>query len=77
MNWFDRWQLRRIVKKAVRQDFDHHKKIEAVYSEIAIAAHNEFREDNMPTLKAFLEGCFYRGFLDAYATEAANRMVER
>lgn len=60
MNSFERWMLRRIVRKEVRQDYDHDKKIAALFGMIISAARREFSEDNEPTSQAYLMEWFER-----------------
>ena len=56
MNWFELWMLKRILRKTVRQG-NHEEKITGMYRMIIAAAQDEFNEDNIPTLRAFLEEC--------------------
>ena len=48
MTRFERWMLRRIIRKEVRQDFDHDKKITGLFREIIQAARREFHEEMIP-----------------------------
>lgn len=57
MNKFEEWFLKRIIKREVRQDYDHPKKIIELYKMIREACENEFTEDNVPTLNHFLTEC--------------------
>ncbi len=57
MTWFEMWMLKRILRKTVRQGFDHKAKITGFYRLVIAAAQDEFTEDNKPTLRAFLEEC--------------------
>jgi hypothetical protein len=58
MTVFERWFLRRIIKKQVRQDYDHNEKITDLYREIRIACENEFYEDNLVTMNTNLTEWF-------------------
>ena len=58
MNWFERWFLRRIIRKQVRQGYTHDKRITALYREIHDAAKREFYEDNVYTRNAYLREWF-------------------
>lgn len=58
MTVFERWFLRRIIKKQVRQDYDHNEKITDIYREIRIACENEFYEDNLVTMNTNLTEWF-------------------
>lgn len=43
---FENWFMRRLLKRMVRQDFDHDLKIRSLYAMIREAAREEFTEDN-------------------------------
>lgn len=58
MNWFERWILKGIIRKQVRQDYDHPEKIEALFSSIIQAARDEFTEDNRATQDEYLTDWF-------------------
>ena len=58
MNWFEKWFLKQVFKKQVRQGVFHHANIIELYTMIGNAARDEFHEDNDPTLKHFLKECF-------------------
>lgn len=58
MNQCEKFVMRRILKKEVRQGFDHNKRIEELYAMIREAAEAEFKEDNAATLNEFLFKCF-------------------
>lgn len=58
MNWFERWFLRRIIRKQVRQGYTHDKRITALYREIHDAAKREFYEDNVYSRNAYLREWF-------------------
>ena len=57
MDRFLRWAFLRYVRLAVRQGY-HDQRIERLFFDIAVAAENEFTEDNVPTLRAYLEERF-------------------
>lgn len=58
MNWFEKWFLRRIIRKQVRQGYTHDKRITELYCEIHDAAKREFYEDNVYTRNAYLREWF-------------------
>lgn len=58
MTRIERWFLRRLLKREVMQNYDHDKKIEALYAEIHKACREEFTEDPAPVLDAFLRERF-------------------
>jgi hypothetical protein len=58
MNRFELWFVRRVLRREVRQDFDHDKKIAALYGLIRQACKDEFTEDNAPTLSSNLSEWF-------------------
>ena len=58
MTKFESWFIRRVLRREVRQDFDHHRKIAALYGLIRKACEEEFTEDNAPTLSANLSEWF-------------------
>jgi hypothetical protein len=60
MNKFERWFLKRILKKEVCQGFDHDLRIQALYKMIRNAAAQEFNEDNKATLDSTLQEWFER-----------------
>lgn len=55
---FDMWLLRRIFKRAVIQSPEHANNITKIYATLREAAHNEFTEDNTPTLDDFMRERF-------------------
>lgn len=57
MNRLQRWIFRNIVPSQVRQGPHHRERIIEMYSVIVEEAREEFREDNIPTLDAFLREC--------------------
>lgn len=54
MTKFEQWFLRRVIRKEVRQGYDHALRITLLYTMIREAAEQEFSEDNVPTLNDFL-----------------------
>jgi hypothetical protein len=58
MNKFEQWFMKRIIKREVRQDFDHDKKITDLYKLIRVACENEFYEDNTVTMNSNLTEWF-------------------
>lgn len=58
MNSFEKWFLKRIFKKQVRQGFDHDKRIAELYAMIREASRNEFTEDNEITADDYLREWF-------------------
>lgn len=58
MNSIERFFLKRLIKKEVRQGYTHRLKIEILYLEIRDAVRSEFTEDNIPTSNAFLTDAF-------------------
>jgi len=58
MNWFEKWFLKQVFKKQVKQSFFHYANIIELYTMIGNVARDEFHEDNDPTLKQFLKECF-------------------
>ena len=58
MNRFEQWFLRKIIRKQVRQGFDHDRRIADLYREIHNAAKQEFYEDNVYTRNDFLRELF-------------------
>lgn len=54
MTKFEQWFLRRVIRKEVRQGYDHALRITQLYAMIREAAEQEFTEDNIPTLNDFL-----------------------
>lgn len=55
MNRFERWFLRRIIRRQCRQGFDHCEKIVDLYREIRVACEREFYEDNVTTMNSYLK----------------------
>lgn len=58
MTRFEQWYIKRILKREVRQGFDHQRNITNLYTLIREAAENEFYEDNIPTLNSALREWF-------------------
>lgn len=57
MNRIERFLLRCLCKRLVRQGFDHKKSITEYYAIMQQAIVKEFREDNKPTTDAFAREC--------------------
>ena len=66
MNSLERWFLKRLCWKLVKQGYSHKKLITEYYRYIREAAEEEFTEDNKPTLDHFMTECH----------EDANKMVD-
>jgi hypothetical protein len=58
MNRFERWFMKRIIRREVRQGFDHQERITAMYRMIRVACENEFYEDNVTSQNAYLTEWF-------------------
>lgn len=58
MTKFEQWFLRRVIRKEVRQDYDHPQRITQLYTMIREASEQEFTEDNVPTLNHSLTEWF-------------------
>jgi len=58
MTKFERWFLNRVIRKQVRQGFDHQQNIVELYEMIRVAAENEFTEDNVATMNSNLTEWF-------------------
>ena len=63
MNRFERWFLKRIIARQVVQG-DHFKRIEDLYSMIAVACREEFYEDNNVTVGEFCNERFQKSLVD-------------
>lgn len=61
LNWFEQWMLERILRKIVRQTYDHKSNITNLYRLIYRRAGVVFYEDNKPTLDGFLDECYEDG----------------
>lgn len=57
MNTFQRWYMKRIIKKEIVQGHWHFARTEAMMTMIIDAWRKEFNEDNLPTTKAILHEC--------------------
>jgi hypothetical protein len=57
MNTFERWYMKRIIKKEIVQGKWHFARTEAMMTMIIDAWRTEFNEDNLPTTKAILHEC--------------------
>lgn len=66
MNRFERWFLKRLLKKLMRNKPWHDLHVRDVYSMVRRAAVEEFTEDNAPTTDDFLRREFER-------TQAVNK----
>lgn len=60
MTRFERWFLRRLLAKQVRQGTCHVHRITELYQEIHDACKKEYYEDNAYTLSTFLHDLFMR-----------------
>lgn len=58
MNKIERYLLRRIIGREVRQGISHRDRITELYKMIQVACEQEFYEDNGATLNTFLSECF-------------------
>jgi hypothetical protein len=58
MNKFEEWIVKRIIKREVRQGFDHQRNIIGLYKIIRVACENEFYEDNTVTMNSNLKEWF-------------------
>ena len=58
MNIIERWILARMLKRDVRQGFDHANNIKGIFGMVRDACENEFTEDNQATLDANLRYWF-------------------
>lgn len=63
MNRFERWFLKRILCKQVKQGPRCHLHTIELYVMIKEAAEKEFTEDNSPTLSHYLKECFYESVI--------------
>lgn len=69
MNAFERWFVRGVIRREVRQGYDHPQRIAGLFAMIVSAARDEFREDNEPTARFYLTEWFEDGFRAALARE--------
>ena len=60
MTKFEKWFIKRVIRKEVKQSDIHALNIRNLYSMIREACENEFTEDNDPTLNSFLKEQFER-----------------
>jgi len=58
MNKFEEWMMKRIIKREVRQGYDHRKNITNLYKMVRVACEHEFTEDNTVTLNSYLTEWF-------------------
>ncbi|MNR71254.1 hypothetical protein D3C71_18690 [compost metagenome] len=58
MNFIERWFLKRLLRKLVRQDFFHRQRITGVYQMVRDAYEAEFTEDNAITADVNLREWF-------------------
>lgn len=65
LNRFERWMLKGILQKIVRQECRHQQNITELYTAIYQEARHTFYEDNRPTLDSFLDECYQAGKVDA------------
>lgn len=54
MNKFEKWFMNSIIRRQVRQGYNHSRNITELYRMIRTACENEFSEDNTATLNSFL-----------------------
>lgn len=54
MNRLEKWFFKRILRKEVRQSYDHGRRISELYGLVRQACEQEFFEDNAPTMDANL-----------------------
>lgn len=58
MSPLERWWLRKLLARQVRQGFDHPQRIRELYAEIRMACTREFYEDNKATRDEYLREWF-------------------
>jgi len=58
MNSFEKWFIKRVIANEVVQSPVHAKNVVNLYNMIREACENEFTEDNIPTMNAFLKEQF-------------------
>lgn len=61
LNRFERWLLKGLIQKIVRQDTHHQQAITGLYQSIYDQARKTFYEDNKATLDDFLDECYEDG----------------
>jgi len=54
VNILEKWLMRRIIMREVKQGYCHKLRVRMMYAQIREACEAEFTEDNAPTLDAFL-----------------------
>lgn len=60
INKIENWILRHIFARRVTQGYEHHLRIEELYSMIRESVEKEFTEDNKPTRDSYLTEWFQR-----------------
>lgn len=63
MNRLEKWFLKRLLKREVKQGYTQN--ITELYRLVHEACEAEFTEDNAPTINAFLYECFSRAEVDS------------
>jgi hypothetical protein len=58
MTKFERWFINRVIRREVRQGFDHAERITALYKMIRVACEREFYEDNTVTINSAMQEWF-------------------
>jgi hypothetical protein len=58
MNKFEEWIVKRIIRREVRQGWDHQRNITNLYKMIRVACESEFYEDNTVTMNSNLTEWF-------------------
>lgn len=58
MNWFEKWLLRRIMRKHIRNSYSKYFNVEELYLEINEAVIEQFSDDSIPTHESFMKECF-------------------
>ena len=69
MTTFEKWFMKRIIKKEVRQGYDHDKRITAMYGMLMDAMRDEFTEDNIPTLNYNATEWFNNALLKSHSID--------
>lgn len=72
MNWFERWMLRRILKKLIVQGYRWDGNVTDVLREINSAYERTFYEDNYYTRVANLQECFDNAIRNSYLDIRTN-----
>ena len=60
LNRFEKWILRGLLMKAVRQSQFHQRNIEYIYNMLYECVSEEFTEDSSITLEHFMSECFQK-----------------